>query len=287
MEDVVGGVHLVRCTLYFCRPRVYADRVRLPNYVGCPGDRVCIMPRSVTCPIPFNSSSCRKLMCNCRGKLNPRSASRYITSLLHAHVPGLVDSSKEFPLSVQDMLFDMFTWRYMFMRSEDLPRARAVWESTVQTNYRKSMWEVWDKVVKITCSQDPTAWMDYGPVWMRRDYWESLCHRWATGPWQGRSQAAKRNRAAHLEKNVHTSGATHSQKLRHELEHAPTFCELFDQTHKRKGMDDYVSKSARTIAETYCCVPGFDDVIFEVKRYYLLASRKIQHSQIRSTLSRS
>ncbi|MQM00430.1 hypothetical protein Taro_033161 [Colocasia esculenta] len=81
--------------------------------------------------------------------------------------------------------------------------------------------------------------MDYSPVWMRRDYWESLYHRWATGPWQERSQAAKRNRAAHPEKNVHTSGsvsyATHSLKL----------------THKRKGTDDYVSESAHTIIETY------------------------------------
>ncbi|MQL88416.1 hypothetical protein Taro_020969 [Colocasia esculenta] len=97
--------------------------------------------------------------------------------------------------------------------------------------------------------------MDYSPVWMRRDYWESLCHRWATGPWQERSQAAKHNRAAHLEKNVHTSGsvsyATHSQKLRHELKRAPTFRKLFDRTHKRKGTHDYVSESARTIVETY------------------------------------
>ncbi|MQL97469.1 hypothetical protein Taro_030160, partial [Colocasia esculenta] len=89
------------------------------------------------------------------------------------------------------------------------------------------------------------AWMDYGPVWMRRDYWESLCHRWATRPWQERSHAAKRNRAAHPEKNVHTSGS------RHELKRAPTFRELFDWTHKRKGTDDYVIESAHTIAETY------------------------------------
>ncbi|MQL68412.1 hypothetical protein Taro_000679 [Colocasia esculenta] len=97
--------------------------------------------------------------------------------------------------------------------------------------------------------------MDYGLVWMRRDYWESLGHCWATGPWQERSHAAKHNRAAHPENNVHTSGsvsyATHNQKLRHELEHAPTFRELFDRTHKRKGTDDYVSESARMIAETY------------------------------------
>ncbi|MQM08638.1 hypothetical protein Taro_041495 [Colocasia esculenta] len=179
------------------------------------------------------------IMCNCRGKIDPGSTSRYITSLLHAHVPGPVDSSIEFPLSVRDLLFDMFMWRYMFIRPEDLPRSRAVCESTAQTNFKKSIWEARDKGAKITGSQDPTTWMDYGPVWMRRDYWESLCHRWATGPWQEWSQAAKHNRAAHLEKN------------HHELERAPTFRELFDQTHKQKGTYDYVSESARTIAETY------------------------------------
>ncbi|MQM05252.1 hypothetical protein Taro_038060 [Colocasia esculenta] len=59
--------------------------------------------------------------------------------------------------------------------------------------------------------------MDYSLVWMRRDYWESLCHHWATGPWQERSQVVKRNRVAHPEKNIHTSGSvshvSHSQKL--------------------------------------------------------------------------
>ncbi|MQL80948.1 hypothetical protein Taro_013401, partial [Colocasia esculenta] len=121
-----------------------------------------------------------------------------------------------------------------FTRPEDLPRARAVWESTAQTNLRKSMWEARDKAMKTTGNRDPMAWLDYDPEW---------------------SQAAKRNRSTHPEKNVHTSGsvsyATHSQKLHHELERAPTFRELFDQTHKRKGTDDYVSESARTIAETY------------------------------------
>ncbi|MQM05845.1 hypothetical protein Taro_038661 [Colocasia esculenta] len=185
------------------------------------------------------------------GKIDPGSASCYITTLVHAHILGPMDSWKEFPPSVRELLFDM----YVFTRPEDLPRARVVWESTAQTNFRKSMWEARDKAMKTTSSRDPTTWLDYGPVWLRRDYWESLCHRWATGPWQERSQAAKRNRPAHPEKNVHTSGsisyATHSQKLRHELERAPTFCKLFDGTHKRKGTDDYVSESARMIAETY------------------------------------
>ncbi|MQM03818.1 hypothetical protein Taro_036609, partial [Colocasia esculenta] len=186
-----------------------------------------------------------------RGKIDPGSASRYITTLVHAHIPGPVDAWREFSVPVRDLLYDM----YAFTRPEDLPRARAVWESTAHTNLRKSMYEARDKAMKTTCSWDPMAWLDYGPVLLRRDYWESLCHRWATGPWQERSQATKRNRETHLEKNVHISGsvsyATHNKKLHQELERAPTFRELFDRTHKRKGTDDYVSESARTIAETY------------------------------------
>ncbi|MQM12834.1 hypothetical protein Taro_045755 [Colocasia esculenta] len=168
------------------------------------------------------------------GKIDPGSASRYITTLVHTHIPGPMDAWREFPVPVRDLLFDMFTRRFSFTRPEDLPRARTVWESTAQTNLRKSMWEARDKAMKITGNRDPMAWVDYGPQ---------------------RSQAAIRNRSTHPEKNVHTSGsvsyATHSQKLHHEFERAPTFRELFDRTHKRKGTDDYVSESARTIAETY------------------------------------
>ncbi|MQM14206.1 hypothetical protein Taro_047137 [Colocasia esculenta] len=189
------------------------------------------------------------------GKIDSGSASRYITTLVHAHIPGPMDAWREFPVPVWDLLFDIFTRRFAFTRPEGLPRARIVWESTAQTNLIKSMWEVRDKAMKTTGNRDSMAWLDYGLVWLRRDYWVSLCERWAAGPWQQRSQAAIRNRSTHPEKNVHTSGsvsyATHSQKLHHEFERAPTFRELFDQTHKRKGTDDYISESARTIVETY------------------------------------
>ncbi|MQM23591.1 hypothetical protein Taro_056657 [Colocasia esculenta] len=157
------------------------------------------------------------------GKIDPSSASRYITTLVHAHIPGPVDAWRE------------FLQRYAFTRPEDLLRARAFWESNAQTNLRKSMYEARDKAMKTTGNRDPMVWLDYSHVWLRRDYWESLCECWATGPWQEWSQAEKRNRSTHPEKNVHTSGsvsyATHSQKLHHELERAPTFRELFDRTH--------------------------------------------------------
>ncbi|MQL76539.1 hypothetical protein Taro_008916 [Colocasia esculenta] len=96
-------------------------------------------------------------------------------TMVHAHIPGLVDAWREFPVPVRD--YYLACSRYTFMRPEDLPRARAVWESTVQTNLRKSMYEALDKAMKTIGSRDHT----------------------------------------HPEKNVHTSGsvsyATHSQKL--------------------------------------------------------------------------
>ncbi|MQM14255.1 hypothetical protein Taro_047185, partial [Colocasia esculenta] len=165
-------------------------------------------------PADHASSATFPFFLTTRGKIDPGSASRYITSLVYAHIPGPVDAWREFPVPVRDLLFDMFTRRFAFTRLEDLPRARAVWESTTQTNLRKSMWETRDKAMKTTGNRDPMAWLDYGPVWLRRDYWESLCE-------------PSRARAC------------------------PTFRELFDRTHKRKGTNDYVSESARTIAETY------------------------------------
>ncbi|MQL87145.1 hypothetical protein Taro_019687 [Colocasia esculenta] len=243
------------------------DRVCLPVHVclpvraGHPSDRDCLpVYASRPCdrdrlPAEHASSATFPFFLTTRGKIDPGSASRYITTLVHAHIPGAMDAWRGFPVPVRDVLFDMFTRMFAFTRSEDLPRARTVWESTAQTNLRKSMWEARDKAMKTTSNRNPMAWLDYSHVWLRRDYWVSLCERWAAGPWQQRSQAAIRNRSTHPEKNVHTSGsvsyATHSQKLHHEFERAPTFLELFDQTHKRKGTEDYVSKSARTIAETY------------------------------------
>ncbi|MQM22710.1 hypothetical protein Taro_055766 [Colocasia esculenta] len=236
------------------RPRVRVlvhDRDCLPVHAGRPGDRDCF-------PVDHASSATFLFFLTTRWRASIQQRMRRGLSYLdgsHVGFQGPMDVWREFPVPVQDLLFDMFMRRYAFTRHQDLPLARVVWESTTQINLRKSMWEARDKAMKTTDNWDPMAWLDYGPVWLRRDYWESLCERWATGPWQERSQAAKNNRSTHPEKNVHTSGsvsyATHNQKLHHELERAPTFRELFDRTHKRKGTNDYVSESAHMIAETY------------------------------------
>ncbi|MQL71750.1 hypothetical protein Taro_004073 [Colocasia esculenta] len=90
---------------------------------------------------------------------------------------------------------------------------------------------------------------------MRRDYWKSLCNIWATERWQQTSTTMKVNRAANPEANMHTSGsvsfATHNSRLEKELKWPPTFQEVFDKTHKKKGTDQYNSERAREIAESY------------------------------------
>ncbi|MQM20877.1 hypothetical protein Taro_053908 [Colocasia esculenta] len=90
---------------------------------------------------------------------------------------------------------------------------------------------------------------------MRRDYWESLCNIWAAERWQQTSTTMKVNQAANLEANMHTSGsvsfATHQSRLENELKRPPTFQEVFDKTHKKKGTDQYISERAREVAESY------------------------------------
>ncbi|MQL82881.1 hypothetical protein Taro_015364, partial [Colocasia esculenta] len=94
----------------------------LPVHAGCPGDRDHL-------PVDHASSATFPFFLTTRGKIDPSSASRYITTLVYAHIPGPVDAWREISVPVRDLLFDMFTRRYAFTRPEDLPLARAVWES--------------------------------------------------------------------------------------------------------------------------------------------------------------
>ncbi|MQM21350.1 hypothetical protein Taro_054389 [Colocasia esculenta] len=175
-------MHMDCLPIYAGRP---GDRDCLPVHAGRPGDRDRL-------PIDHVSSATFPFFLATRFMWRASIQQRMMRGLSyrdgnHVGSQGKLDHLK-------------LTRRYAFTRPEDLPRARAIWESTAQTNLRKSMWEVRDKALKTTGNRDPMAWQDYD-------------HH-------------------------------------HELKRAPTFRELFDQTHKRKATDDYVSESARTIAET-------------------------------------
>ncbi|MQM22720.1 hypothetical protein Taro_055776 [Colocasia esculenta] len=82
-----------------------------------------------------------------------------------------------------------------------------------------------------------------------------LCMIWGGEKWNENSIKAKQNRATHPEANVHTSGSvsftTHKVRLEAQLKRPPQFQELFDQTYKKKGTDDYISQKARQVAESY------------------------------------
>ncbi|MQM01480.1 hypothetical protein Taro_034239 [Colocasia esculenta] len=115
--------------------------------------------------------------------------------------------------------------------------------------------DVQELLYQMFMSLDPTLWRERAPTWMRRDYWEGLCNIWAAKRWQETSTTMKVNRAANPKANKHTSGsisfATHQSRLEKELKRPPTFQEVFDKTHKKKGTDQYISDRAREVAESY------------------------------------
>ncbi|MQM09617.1 hypothetical protein Taro_042491 [Colocasia esculenta] len=126
---------------------------------------------------------------------------------------------------------------------------------TARSNFKHLLYNARKNAKKVSQSADPTLWRERAPSWMRRNYWETLCNIWAAERWQQTSTIMKVNRAADLEANMHTGGsvsfATHQSRLEKELKRLPTFQEVFDRTHKKKGTDQYISDRAREVAESY------------------------------------
>ncbi|MQL99408.1 hypothetical protein Taro_032133, partial [Colocasia esculenta] len=144
---------------------------------------------------------------------------------------------------------------HRFTRHSDEARSRLVWTMTTRSNFKHLLYNARKNAEKVSQSADPTLWRERAPSWMRRDYWETLCNIWATERWQQTSTIMKVNRAANPMANMHTgwsiSFATHQSRLENELKRLPTFQEVFDRTHKKKGTDQYISDRAREVAESY------------------------------------
>ncbi|MQL94109.1 hypothetical protein Taro_026765 [Colocasia esculenta] len=126
---------------------------------------------------------------------------------------------------------------------------------TARSNFKHLMYNARKNAEKVSQSTDPTLWRERAPSWMRGDYWETLCNIWAAERWQQTSKIMKVNRAANPEANMHTGGsvsfATHQSRLEKELKRPPTFSQVFDRTHKKKGTDQYISDRAREVVESY------------------------------------
>ncbi|MQM03015.1 hypothetical protein Taro_035790 [Colocasia esculenta] len=125
---------------------------------------------------------------------------------------------------------------HRFTEHSDELRARSVWTTTARANFKHLLYNVRRNVERVCVSTDKNRWKEHGPVWMRKEYWMELCVTWGREKWNENSIKAKQNRAAH-------HGANEAQ-----LKWPPQFQELFDQTHKKKGTDDYISQKAREVA---------------------------------------
>ncbi|MQM10225.1 hypothetical protein Taro_043118 [Colocasia esculenta] len=190
-----------------------------------------------------------------QNKIEPAQASQFITKTIQAHFPGPIHRFSDFPMDVQDLLFSMLLRNHRFTEHSDELRARSAWTTTARANFKHLMYNVRKNAERACASIDKNQWKEHGPVWMRKEYWTELCDIWGAGKWNENSSKAKQNRAAHPEANVHTSGsisfATHKARLEVQLKRPPQFQELFDETHKKKGTNDYISEKAREVAESY------------------------------------
>ncbi|MQL91875.1 hypothetical protein Taro_024499, partial [Colocasia esculenta] len=180
----------------------------------------------------FYESTLRKVWIN-GDKIEPAQASQFITRTLQAHFPGPIHRFNDFPMEVQEHLYQMFMSQHRFTCCPDEALSRFVWTMTARSNFKHLMYNARKNAEKHSQSADPTLWKERAPSWMRGEYWETLCDIWAAEKWQQTSSIMKVNRAANPEANMHSSGsvsfATHQSRLEKELKRQPTFSEVFDR----------------------------------------------------------
>ncbi|MQL95949.1 hypothetical protein Taro_028623, partial [Colocasia esculenta] len=177
----------------------------------------------------FYESTLREVWIN-GDKIEPAQASQFITRTIQAHFPGPINRFNDFPMEVQELLYQMFMSNHRFTRRSDEARSRLVWMMTARSYFKHLLYNARKNAEKVSQSADPTLWRERAPSWMRRDYWETLCNIWAAERWQQTSTIMKVNRAANPEANMHTGGsasfATHQSRLEKELKRLPTFQEV-------------------------------------------------------------
>ncbi|MQL87392.1 hypothetical protein Taro_019931, partial [Colocasia esculenta] len=197
----------------------------------------------------------RKVWINEGNKIKPAQASQFITKAIQAHFPGPIHRFSDFSMDVQNLLYDMLMRNHRFIEHSDESRARSAWTTTTRANFKHLLYNVRRNAERVCASTDMNQWKEHRPIWMRKEYWVELCGIWRGEKWIGNSAQAKINRAAHPEANVHTGGsvsfATHKARMETQLKWPLQFQELFDQTHKKKGSNDYISEKSREVAESY------------------------------------
>ncbi|MQL96805.1 hypothetical protein Taro_029490 [Colocasia esculenta] len=186
----------------------------------------------------------RAVWINEGNKIEPAQASQFITKTIQAHIPGPIHRFSDFPMDVQDLLFSMFLKNHRFTEHSHELRARSAWTSTARANFKHLMYNVRKTTERACASTDKNEWKEHGPVWMRKEYWTELCDIWGAEKWNENSSKAKQSKTEQrILKRMYTREV--------QLKRPPQFQELFDETHKKKGTNDYISEKAREVAESY------------------------------------
>ncbi|MQL91487.1 hypothetical protein Taro_024099 [Colocasia esculenta] len=173
----------------------------------------------------FYDSTLREVGIN-GDKIEPAQESQFITRTIQAHFLRPIHRFNDFPMEVHESLYQMFMSNHRFTRRSDEARSRLVWTTTARSNFKHLLYNAMKNAEKVCQSADLTLWRERAATWMMRDYWESLCNIWAAERWQQTSTTMKEK----------------------DLKRPSTFQEVFDKTHKKKGIDQYISDRAQEVA---------------------------------------
>ncbi|MQL93929.1 hypothetical protein Taro_026585 [Colocasia esculenta] len=77
----------------------------------------------------FYESTLREVWIN-GDKIEPAQASQFITRTMQAHFPGPIHRFNDFPMEVQELLYQMFMSNHRFKRRSDEARSRSEWTMT-------------------------------------------------------------------------------------------------------------------------------------------------------------
>ncbi|MQL68725.1 hypothetical protein Taro_001027 [Colocasia esculenta] len=117
----------------------------------------------------FYESTLREVWIN-GDKIEPAQASQFITRTIKAHYPGPIHRFNDFPMEVQELLYQMFMCNHRFTHRSDETRFRLVWTMTARSNFKHLLYNARKNAEKVSQSADPTLWRERAPSWIRRDY---------------------------------------------------------------------------------------------------------------------
>ncbi|MQM19992.1 hypothetical protein Taro_053006 [Colocasia esculenta] len=89
-------------------------------------------------------------------KIEPAQASQFITRTIQAHFPGPIYRFNDFPMEVQELLYQMFMSNHRFTCRSDEARSRLVWTMTARPNFKHLLYNARKHAEKVSQSADPT-----------------------------------------------------------------------------------------------------------------------------------